>query len=110
MRNPERAAQFWSVLVMAARNQQILTYKVMEKLTGIPQWGQAEILGLVGAYCEKKHYPKLTSIVVSEESGLPMPKMGITDPVGLLTEHTKVFVFPWFDKETPSTKDFEGNA
>jgi hypothetical protein len=82
---------------------------MMERLTGIPEYGQANILGLVGTYCKRQDYPKLTSIVVSEKSGLPVPEMNL-DNVGLMTEHTRVFVFPWLDKKAPSTEDFESSS
>ncbi len=39
MTNPERAQQLWSLLVLAARNQQVLSYEMIGQMTGVAQDG-----------------------------------------------------------------------
>ena len=71
MSRTQRAMQLWSVLVLAARNQQVLSYSMVEKLTGLPKWTQADFLGVVAAYRIVNKLPPLTVLVVNEETGLP---------------------------------------
>src|SRR5271165_468045 len=51
MTTEQRAMQVWSVLVLAARNQQILSYTVLEDLIGVPRFGLAPILKVVAEHC-----------------------------------------------------------
>ena len=44
MRASERAAQIWSVLALAARNRQVLTYPIVSKLIGVPYAGLGQLL------------------------------------------------------------------
>src|ERR1043166_7647986 len=71
MTNEQRALQFWSVLVLAARSQQLLSYKSMEKLTGIPKQGVGRVLAPIQAYCKRNKLPPLTALVINEDEGLP---------------------------------------
>lgn len=79
MKAQQRAMQFWSVLVVAARTQHLLSYKSVEQITGLPQRAQADFLGRVAWYCKRNKLPPLTTIVVSHRTGLP----------GLVTHITK---------------------
>ena len=101
MTNEQRALQFWSVLVLAARNQQILSYKTMEKLTGIPKQGVGNVLGPIQAYCRKK-LPPLTALVVNEDEGLP--GVGFTGATegNVFAAQSRVFVFDWFGETVPT--------
>jgi hypothetical protein len=67
----QSALQIWSVLVLAARNQQILSYGLMHSITGVHASLQAPILGRIEHYCEVKGFPKLTAILVNQKDGVP---------------------------------------
>jgi len=66
-----RTSQVWSILVLAAQHQKIITYATIQKLTGLPRNGLGSYLDLIGAYCNQKEYPELWSIAVNEETGFP---------------------------------------
>lgn len=53
------------MLVLAARNRQVLRYTTLEKLTGVPRQGQAPVLSAVAQYCKRKKLPVLVSLVVN---------------------------------------------
>ena len=101
----EQAERIWPILVLCARHQQILSYSMLERLTGIHRQLQAHPLGRIYAFCERKEYPPLTAIVVNEGDGVPgdlyVPKKGPFE------DQCRVFVFDWLKLETPSTNDFE---
>jgi hypothetical protein len=67
----ERAAQFWAILVIAARGQMVLSYRMLERMTGLPAFAQAPVLKRIENYCEKSNFPRLTAIVVSQRTGVP---------------------------------------
>jgi hypothetical protein len=71
MTNQQRAVQLWSVLALAARNQQLLSYTVVERLVGVPQYGLAPILGAIYAYCKRENFPPLSVIVVETTTVYP---------------------------------------
>lgn len=101
----DRAAQFWSVLVLAARTQQVLSYSMLEKLTGIPKPGVGEFLGPIQEYCKRNDLPPITSLVVNEKNGLP--SSGFTQATDIFGAQARVFVFDWFSERTPTPEDFE---
>jgi hypothetical protein len=101
----DRAAQLWSVLVLAARTQQILSYRTVEQLTGIPKQGVGQALGPIQAYCKRSQLPPLTSLVVNEEKGLP--GAGFTEAIDIFGAQARVFVFDWLRRKTPSPEDFK---
>jgi hypothetical protein len=105
MSRTQRAMQLWSVLVLAARNQQVLSYSMVEKLTGLPKWTQADFLGVVAAYCIVNKLPPLTVLVVNEETGLPGGKF--PGPADIFGGQARVFVYDWFAHGIPSPEDFE---
>ena len=72
MTNAQRAMQFWSVLVQAARTQQVLSYDMMAKMTGLPRWTMTRPLGKILAYCQQNELPLLTSIVLEQSTGNPL--------------------------------------
>ncbi len=108
MTNPQRAAQYWPVLVLAARNRQLLTYGMMHDLTGMAMNGQGPILGLIVKYCKAHNLPKLTTIVVREETGLPADE--VDEPREVCRKQAQVFAYPWRDGKAPSAEDFEEPA
>lgn len=125
----QSALQIWSVLVLAARNQQILSYKILESLTGLPRHLVAPILGRIEAYCDSHKLPKLTALVVNQRHGVPgylypgyigtpvhpddpdhAQKAGDPNPdayTTLFREQSRVFVYDWLKDKTPSEDDFK---
>ena len=71
MTRGERAAQMWSVLALAARNRQVLTYGMLAQLTGVPRMGLANCLDPIQSYCLLRSLAPLTALVVGENSGRP---------------------------------------
>jgi hypothetical protein len=106
MTKNDRAAQMWSLLVLAARNQQILSYALVQKLTGIPKQGVGRFLDPIQSYCKRNKLPPLTSLIVNEVTG--MPSHGFTEATEkeMLGAQARVFVYDWFSQNAPSTKDF----
>ncbi len=71
MKREERAQQLWSVLALAASHRQVLTYDIVARLTGVVRPSVGDFLRLIQQFCTENHLLALTSIVVSEETGLP---------------------------------------
>lgn len=71
MRTAERACQIWSVLALAARNRQTITYSDLGKLIGVPAAGLGGLLEPIQSYCLLEKLPPLTVLVVRADSGLP---------------------------------------
>jgi hypothetical protein len=108
MNKYEEAVIIWAVLSMAARMQRVLTYGDVEDFTGVVAIGQADPLKLIHDYCEKKHYPHLNSIAVSQETGFPGEKYpGNPNRPKLLEERAQIFTFNWAIKGVPRSKDFQ---
>jgi hypothetical protein len=105
MKDQERAQQFWSVLSLAARNQQLVSYNTLFKLTGMAKVGVGRPLGHIAAYCHQKKLPRLNIIAVSEESG--KPEAEFLQDVNLLTEQARVFVYDWIGHGAPNPEEFE---
>ncbi len=70
MTNPQRALQLWSLLVLAARTQSVLSYGMIAKMTGLAN-EHPDPLGYIAFYCMKKHLPLLASLAVNQETGHP---------------------------------------
>jgi len=101
----QQAAQFWAVLVLAARSQQLLSYSILEQATGVQKRQQRHALRLIGDYCKSRRWPKLTSIVVGKRTGVPAYK---TDKLAAVSrKHVQVFEFTWLRRKAPLPKDFE---
>jgi hypothetical protein len=101
----ERALQGWSVLALAARNRQILTYNIVGKLTGVPPLAVGQLLGPIQAYCQKNSLPPLTAIVVGEETGLPSD--GFTATTDVAPAQMRVFAFDWLSRGAPKLEELE---
>jgi len=104
MTEHDRAAQLWSLLVLAARNQQVLSYVNLQQLTGIPQQSISKLLVPVQDYCERHKLPPLTSIVVNEPTG--MPCQSLMDEKEIFGAQARVFVYDWLHLRAPSPEDF----
>ncbi|MBI5422805.1 MAG: hypothetical protein HZA32_01875 [Opitutae bacterium] len=64
MTTHERALQIYPVLIAAAHNRQVLNYKIVGGLIGVPAQGLANHLGHIMRYCERAGLPPLTALVV----------------------------------------------
>ena len=103
----EQAVRVWQMLVLAARNQQLLSYARVASFTGIAQQGLTEALELIHTYCRKNNYPLLNCLVVSRETGLPGEEFPEKmDRVAMKVEQAKVFDFDWARREKPEAYDF----
>lgn len=71
MTREERAAQIWSLLTMAAQHRIVLTYEILGRHIGVPRQGLGQLLEPIQSYCIISSLPPLSSLVVSEVSGLP---------------------------------------
>ena len=89
----ERAAQIWAVLVLAARNRQILTYDVVGKLIGVPRQALACMLEPIQSYCLVNDLPPLSILVISEQTGIP--GTGFIAAQDIPKTQVAVFGFDW---------------
>jgi len=110
MTNFERSAQFWALLVQAARTQNVLSYEQVERMTGIPRFGQTQILANILDYCQQKGLPRLTCIVIEKATG--MPASDDFQGLDLSAEIRRVFVYDWLSLPSgaPQASDFENAA
>jgi hypothetical protein len=105
MTRHERSAQLWSLLIFAARNQQILSYSMVEKLTGLPKVGVADFLSPIQRYCEKHDLPPLTALVVNEKTGVP--GSGFHRREDVFNAQASVFVYDWLRNSVPTAEDLQ---
>ncbi|MBI1918906.1 MAG: hypothetical protein HYS12_29810 [Planctomycetes bacterium] len=101
----ERAAQIWSVLALAARNRQVLTYDIVGRLIGVPRHGLGRLLEPIQSYCLLNRLPPLTILVVSEETGIP--GMGFIAAQNIPRTQVEVFAFDWSEHGAPSPERLE---
>ena len=109
MTRPERAQQLWSLLVLAATNRQILTYDIVARATGLVRPSLGDFLRPIQQYCteQQPQLPPLTSIVVSEDSGLP--GVGFIAAADVPAAQSRVFQHRWLDVRAPSAEQFEAS-
>ena len=105
MTTNERAAQIWSILALASRNRQVLTYNLVAKLTGVARVGLGQCLEPIQSYCLLKDLQPLTILVVSEKSG--MPGVGFIAAQDIPRTQQQVFSFDWVAHGCPSPEQFE---
>jgi hypothetical protein len=67
----QRASQIWPILLLAAKNHQILSYELLGDLIGMPRPGLGQVLEPIQSYCLVNGLPALTVLVVSNKTGLP---------------------------------------
>ncbi len=104
---PQRAAQIWSVLGLAARNRQILTYQMLGKLIGVPARGLGHLLEPIQSYCLINNLPPLTILVVLEETGLPSRGFSAASAGDLAKEQLDVFALDWIEHGAPKPEELE---
>ncbi len=100
---PELAARAWPILTTwAEKYKDPITYDTLLSLmhhTGFSNIG--EVLGLIREYCGDHGVgglPRLSSIVVSLDTGVPSNG----DPID-----ERVYTYPWHDRRAPTAQDFE---
>lgn len=104
----EQAVLLWPLLALAARTQQILSYAAVEGYTGIARHELNCALGLIHDCCNRRGWPLLNTLVVSQQSGMP----GTGFPADLSSleikvEQGKVFLFDWSGHDKPRLHDFQ---
>src|SRR2546423_12224666 len=102
MRREERAQQLWSILALAATNRQILTYDIVAKITGVVRPSIGDFLRPIQQFCTENTLPALTSIVVSEESGIPGE--GFIAAENVPAAQAKVFQHNWLEMPAPTAE------
>jgi hypothetical protein len=105
MTRSERGQQIWQVLVSAAHNRQILTYKLLAELIGMGPGTLATPLGTVMFYCKQRRLPPLTMLVVNSKMG--KPGRGLPQPGDQNRERERVFGYYWFKALPPSAPELE---
>jgi hypothetical protein len=100
----ERACQIWSVLALAARNRQVLTYDLVAQATGLARQGIGQFLEPIQSFCLIKKLPPLTVLVVSKITGLPSE--GFTGASDYGRAQLDVFDFDWLKHGCPSAEQF----
>lgn len=105
MTRAERAQQMWSLLTLAALSRQILTYELVARLTGVVRPSIGDFLRPIQQYCVEKQLPALTSLVVSEQSGLPGE--GFIAAGDVPAAQARVFHHPWLQTKAPTAEELE---
>ena len=105
MKVSERATQIWSVLALAARNRQILTYTMLEQLTGLARVGLGQSLEPIQSYCLLRQLPPLTILVVQEATGIPGAGFSAASPEEYARRQLEVFAHDWLAQGAPSPED-----
>ncbi len=103
MSDAQRALQFWSVLVFAAREQRVLSYSTIEQMTGMVKQGAGRPLGYIAAYCMRNELPLLNTLAVNQR-GKPSPKF--LEDIDVVTQQA-VFVFDWISRGAPKIQDLQ---
>src|SRR5436190_456598 len=103
MNREERSQQLWSLLALAATNRQVLTYDIVARLTGVVRLGIGDFLRPIQQYCAENRLPALTSIVVSEDSGLPGE--GFIAAQDVPAAQVRVFRHDWLQRPAPSADE-----
>ncbi len=104
MDNPRRALQLlWSLLVLAARTQTILSYGMIAKMTGLANEHPAP-LGHLAFYCMREKLPLLSSLAVSRSGN---PEGDFYEGMDIAAEHRSCFVYDWLKHGVPTLEQLE---
>lgn len=105
MDNRQRALQLWSLLVLAARTQTVLSYGMVAKMTGLAN-EHPDPLGYIAFYCMQNKLPLLSSLEVDQKTG--RPAADFYNDVDIEAEQRRCFVFNWMaDGIRPSIEQLE---
>jgi hypothetical protein len=97
----ERAAQIWPLLMLCASQRRTLTYDILGRLIGVPRQGLGQLLEPIQSYCILHQLPPLTSLVVSDSSGLPGE--GFIGASDVPAAQAKVFTRDWLLTPPPDS-------
>ena len=100
----ERTQQLWSVLVFAAREQKVVSYEMLSKMTGMAQECGRE-LGHILYYCKRNNLPLLNLLAVSKDTG--KPGEGCPDLGDLPAQQARVFLYDWLGHGVPKIEEFQ---
>lgn len=104
MTNPQRALQLWSLLVLAARTQTVLSYGMIAKMTGLAN-EHPEPLGYIAFYCMKKKFPLLPVLAVGQITG--NPEATFYEGMDIAAEQRRCFVYDWLGEGIPTLEQLE---
>ena len=104
MNNRQRAIQLWSLLVLAARTNTVLSYGMVAKMTGLPNTS-GDSLGYVLYYCMKNRLPLLSSLVINQETG--EPSYEAYKGMDIEAEHRRCFIFDWLEHAVPTLEKLD---
>lgn len=102
MTREQRAQQLWSILVLAARNRQVLTYEIVAQACGVPAPSIGDFLRPIQQFCAENGLPPITSIIVNKNSGTPGE--GFIAAQDVPRAHIDVFVHDWLGESAPSAE------
>lgn len=105
MNKYKRAAQIWSILALSVHSRQLLTYGMLEKLTGIFRPGLGQCLDPIQSYCLRHDLPPLTVLAVGEDTD--MPGGGFIAAKDIPQAQQKVFTHDWLGHGAPSPETLE---
>ena len=98
-----RALQVWQILLSAAHNRQIITYKMLAEIMGYERPGvYGRILKHLLYYCDQNKLPPLTVLIVSKAKGKPGAGFITAENVDKARE--KVFNYNWFAVYPPAAE------
>ena len=100
----DQTACIWPLLVLAAKNRQVLTYDILGRLLGVPASDLGRLLEPIQSHCILEGLPPLTSIVVRARNG--MPGEGFIAADNLPRAQAETFLFDWLNCPVPSREDY----
>lgn len=101
----ERAQQLWPILALAARNRQVLTYRIIQQATGLVRPSIGQMLSPIQNYCLNNDLPPLTILVVRDKSGIPGD--GFIAAEDIPKAQQDVFAFDWLKYGCPQTAELK---
>jgi len=101
----QRAQQFWSVLIFAAREQKLVSYSMLSQITGFSETS-GTVLRYIYCYCKQHHLPPLNMIVIDPTTGRPCDGCP-RDVRDLSVEQSRVFLYDWVHHPLPCDEMFK---
>jgi len=101
----QRAQQFWSVLVFAAKEQKVVSYPMLAQMTGYYE-RSTPVLYHIYCYCKQHHLPPLNAIAIDPVTGQPGDECpGVLRD--LPAHQAQVFLHDWLNCPAPSDEMFK---
>jgi hypothetical protein len=101
----QRAQQFWSVLVFAAREQKLISYSMLSQMTGFSETS-GPVLYYIYCYCKQHNLPPLNAIIIDLATGRPGDECP-GDLRNLPAQQSRVFLYDWLNHPAPSDAMFK---